>query len=243
MVETTTTSSPHISLWGSVMGLCGRSLLGSVRSPSSSSLLLSLRPHLPSPSSRLASPPPPRFPLPRPASLSPRLPNSSSALRSPFAPPLPPIFTSSPPSFVRKTQLTNQVGPTILAILFCVLIELRSDRRNPARKAELDRELEQRRAQFRHRMAQLSTNGVTRVETKSSDTPPSYGASWEDAKLECGVEAPAPTYQPSTVYAAPARANDGREEDTGTIAAPPAATTVVVAAAPLTAPSSLAPAA
>lgn len=155
------------------------------------------------------------FPFPRPL---------SSSHPNPISPPSPSLLSFSanrllrvtpPPSLDSRTDDT--VGPTVLAIALCVLISLRSNRQHLARKAELGRELEQRQQRLRDRMAQLSANGVTRVETKSSDVPPSYGDSWEDAKLECAVEMPAPTYQPTSpvTYAAPVTrtATDVDEED------------------------------
>lgn len=95
---------------------------------------------------------------------------------------------------LRPASLTS-VAPVTCAVLFCLLVSWRNDRAALREKHALDAELAARRQAFRARVRDRITAGaVTRVQTDDGDVPPAYGDSWEDAKLECALDGPAPSY-------------------------------------------------
>lgn len=102
------------------------------------------------------------------------------------------------------------VGPVILSVLFCIAISVHSARRearDAARRLSssgaptTEIKINQRRLEIRRMVrAQYGVGGVARVESRSSDAPPTYGNSWNDTTLEYGdgVMPPAPTYWPGS---------------------------------------------
>lgn len=107
------------------------------------------------------------------------------------------------------SPVLTTVGPVVLSVLFCIGISVHSARREAreaAGRLSSDPEapeikINQRRLEFR-RLARerFGVGGVTRVESRTSDAPPTYGNSWCDTTLEFGegVMPPAPTYQPGS---------------------------------------------
>lgn len=115
-----------------------------------------------------------------------------------------------PPNLTLFDQpVLTTVGPVILSVLFCIMISVHSARRearDAARRLSSgcdtsEFKINHRRLEFRRMVrAQYGVGGVARVESRSSDAPPTYGSSWGDTTLECGegVMPPAPTYQPGS---------------------------------------------